>query len=250
MKAVISDIHSNLEALAAVLGDIRAKGITDIACLGDVIGYGPNPKECLDLLRDAKVRFILMGNHEEALLSGGEDFNVKARLAVAWTRKQLEEKFAAEPGGVTVWNWVKALPPLVREKDILYVHASPRDPTKDYVFPRDVYDGAKMRDIFSRIDRICFCGHTHQPGVITETGKFLSPKDFINVFFLEKEKVLVNVGSVGQPRDGDNRAGYVTLDDDTIVFRRVPYEYTRTIEKVYAEDALDKFLGDRLEEGR
>jgi diadenosine tetraphosphatase ApaH/serine/threonine PP2A family protein phosphatase len=131
-----------------------------------------------------------------------------------------------------------------------YVHASLRDPTREYVFPKDIFDDEKMKDIFSRFGRICYCGHTHHPGIFTAGGKYLAPKDFMNVYLLDDEKILVNIGSVGQPRDGDNRACYVTVDDDAIVFRRLPYDYTKTIEKIYAIDALDKFLGDRLEEGR
>jgi len=250
LKAIISDIHSNLEALTVVLEDIQAKGIEEILCLGDVVGYGPNPNECYDLIKQANCRITLMGNHEEGLLTGGEDFNIKARLAVNWTRKQLEEKFASEAAEQTVYDWAKNLKSSVQEDDVMYVHASPRNHTKDYVFPQDVFNEEKMKEVFSGFKKICFNGHTHHPGIFTEHGKFHRPQDIMNVFFLEGEKVLINVGSVGQPRDGDNRASYITFDGESVVFRRLEYDFTRTIEKVYSVDALDNFLGDRLEEGR
>ena len=135
MKAVISDIHSNLEALTVVLEDIRSKDIEEIFCLGDVVGYGPDPVACLDLINQAKCRFILLGNHEEGLITGAEDFNVKARMAMQWTRIQLEGKFATEPENQTVLDWAKGLKTIESEGEITFVHASPRNHTKDYVFP-------------------------------------------------------------------------------------------------------------------
>jgi diadenosine tetraphosphatase ApaH/serine/threonine PP2A family protein phosphatase len=107
-----------------------------------------------------------------------------------------------------------------------------------------------MEKIFSLIERHCFQGHTHVPGVFTQTLNFLSPEEINYEYRLSGEKTMVNVGSVGQPRDGDPRACYVVLDDDTVRFRRVDYPFEKTIQKIYDIPELDNFLGDRLREGR
>lgn len=125
-----------------------------------------------------------------------------------------------------------------------------REPTNEYVFPEDVYNQKKMQALFDRIPLHCFQGHTHIPGIFTVSGDFLSPEEFDFEYRLGGEKAMVNVGSVGQPRDGDPRACYAILTDDTIVFRRVSYPVEETIAKIYKEPDLDNMLGDRLREGR
>ena len=107
-----------------------------------------------------------------------------------------------------------------------------------------------MERIFALVDRYCFQGHTHVPGIFTESLQFLSPEEFDYVYRLDGRKTLCNVGSVGQPRDGDWRACYVLLDDNVIRYRRVEYDIETTIKKVYAVPELDNFLGDRLRDGR
>ena len=137
-----------------------------------------------------------------------------------------------------------------RIEGVSYVHGSPRGPTREYVLPRDANDKKKMKDIFAHLEDYCFCGHTHTPGIFTGDG-FTHPSDMFELYMLgTDEKVLINVGSVGQPRDGDPRPCYVTFDGDTVVWRRVEYDYEPTCEKIYAADGLDNFLADRLREGR
>ena len=132
----------------------------------------------------------------------------------------------------------------------LYVHGSARNPLNEYVFPEDVYNQKKMEKIFSLIERCCFQGHTHVPGIFTESCRYLSPDEIDFEYSLGDEKVMVNVGSVGQPRDGDNRACYVIQEGDKVSFRRVAYPFATTIEKIFNTPELDNFLGNRLREGR
>jgi diadenosine tetraphosphatase ApaH/serine/threonine PP2A family protein phosphatase len=130
------------------------------------------------------------------------------------------------------------------------VHGSARNPLNEYVFPEDIYNQRKMEKIFSLIEQHCFQGHTHVPGVFTQSLNFLSPEEVNGSYRLGDEKTMVNVGSVGQPRDGDPRSCYVVLEDSTVNFRRVSYEMDKTIKKIYDTPELDNFLGDRLREGR
>ncbi len=250
-RALISDIHSNLEALRAVLDDIRSQGVSEIYCLGDIIGYGPNPRECLDLVMRMPV--VILGNHDQAALFDPDGFNPVALRAISWTREQLEDASPAAGGQNACnkrWDFLGELPRLHVEGDIIYVHGSPRDPTNEYIFPEDVYNQRKMETLFGKVQRYCFQGHTHIPGVFRSNLEFVSPEDCDHEFRLTDEKIMVNVGSVGQPRDGDPRSCYVIQTDDMLKFRRVDYDRDTTIRKVYNTPQLDKMLGDRLREGR
>lgn len=249
-RALISDIHGNFEALTAVLEDIRSLEITEIYCLGDIIGYGPNPCECLDKIMEiAKV--TILGNHDQAALFDPEGFNPVALQAVYWTRDQLESK-----GGSQIinarWDFLGELPRFHNENDYLFVHGSPREPTNEYVFPEDVYNQRKMDALFARVEKYCFQGHTHIPGVFTSDREFLTPEDLSYEFQLSGRQAMVNVGSVGQPRDNDPRACYVVLDFDMdlVQFRRIDYPFGDTARKIYAIHDLDDMLGDRLQGGR
>ena len=248
MKAIISDIHSNLEALQAVLADIKAQNIKEVYCLGDVVGYGPNPRECVDLLMDCKL--VLLGNHDQGAMFDPDGFNQSAEKAIFWTRAQLES--AAEPRNLREkrWEFLAERPRSHRENGYLYVHGSARNPLNEYVFPEDVYNQRKMERIFALVERYCFQGHTHVPGVFTENMQFLSPEEVDAAYKLDGRKTLCNVGSVGQPRDGNRKACYILLDEETITFRRVDYDWTKTRDKIYAIPDLDNFLGDRLGEGK
>ena len=247
MRAIISDIHGNLEALEAVLSDIKDKGITEIYCLGDIIGYGPNPRECIDLVI-SNCQLTILGNHDQAALFDPDGFNAGAERAIFWTRSMLEQGDPA--GNETRWEFLGELPRMKREDPFLFVHGSARNPLNEYVFPEDVYNQRKMERIFGLVDNYCFQGHTHIPGVFTEDYNFFSPDELDHQFQLTDHKILVNVGSVGQPRDGNPRASYVIIDDRTVKFIRVPYDFEKTIAKIYPIPDLDNFLGDRLRDGR
>ena len=130
------------------------------------------------------------------------------------------------------------------------MHGSPRNPLNEYVFPEDTYNRRKMEKIFALIKRCSFQGHTHVPGVFTEDFRFFSPEEIDNQYTIGDEKLMINVGSVGQPRDGEPRSCYVILDDEVINYRRVEYDIDETVERIYALPELDNFLADRLRDGR
>lgn len=245
-RAIISDIHGNLEALEAVLADISAQGITEIYCLGDIVGYGPNPCECIDKVRSCQV--CLLGNHDQAALFDPEGFNAGAERAIFWTRKMLES--STGPKAEQRWDFLGELPRVHREPNFMFVHGSARNPLNEYVFPEEIYNQRKMERIFSLVEKYCFQGHTHIPGVFTEDLNFLAPEEIDFHYELGPTKVLVNVGSVGQPRNGDNRSSYVVVDGNSLTFKRVPYNWEVTRKKIYEIPDLDNFLGDRLADGR
>ncbi len=252
MKALISDIHSNFEALQAVLEDMNKHNVSEIYCLGDIVGYGPNPRECIDLVMQCKV--VLLGNHDQGAMFDPDGFNPPAERAIFWTRAQLETG-DHRPQREQRWEFLAELPRMFKENSFLFVHGSARNPLNEYVFPEDVYNQRKMDRIFALVDRYCFQGHTHVPGIFTESlpedlYQFHAPDEIDYAYQLDGRKTLCNVGSVGQPRDGDWRSCYVLLDGDTITFRRVEYDIETTVKKIYDIAELDNFLGDRLRDGR
>lgn len=247
-RALISDIHSNLEGLQAVLADAQSQGVDEVICLGDVVGYGPNPSECLDIVADCKV--CLLGNHDQGALFDPEGFNTGAERAIFWTRAQLENGGSNSEDRLRRWEFLGHLPRNYQEEDLLFVHGSARNPLNEYVFPEDIYNRRKLEKIFALVRRCVFQGHTHVPGVFTERFNFLSPDEVHSEYPFTAEKVMINVGSVGQPRDGDPRSCYVILEDEGVKFRRVEYRLEETIRKIYEIPELDNFLGDRLRDGR
>lgn len=254
--AVISDIHGNLAAFERVLEDIRREGITEIICLGDIIGYGPDPRKCIDLARNFSVN--LLGNHEEAVLFGAIGFNPKAKIAIDWTREQLSLKSEPQERNRELWNFIGSLAKQHREGTFLYVHGSPREPTREYIFKQDYQDRKKMDEIFSSPAdmqwQVCFAGHTHHPGIFAQDHPyaFYEPHEvgYELPYAAKKTRFLVNVGSVGQPRDGDWRASYVIVDDKTIRFVRLDYDVQRTIRRFKECPDLPEYLAKRLEEGK
>jgi diadenosine tetraphosphatase ApaH/serine/threonine PP2A family protein phosphatase len=248
--AIISDIHGNVDALQVVLEDISQRKIERIICLGDIIGYGPDPCACLDLVMQ-RCEWSLMGNHDFAVLYEPTSFNTSAEQACFWTRRQFE----IEPDPQVRrkrWEYLGGL--LIRKRfaEATWVHASPRRPINEYIFPDDVLTAPmKMQQIFDRIDHRCFCGHTHVTGVFTDEPDFYPPADLNGSYrFTEKEKCIVNPGSVGQPRDRDPRASYAILHDDRVEFVRLDYDIDAVIGKVTSIPELSDFLGQRLLEGR
>lgn len=249
LRAIISDIHSNVEALDAVLADIARRKVERIVCLGDVIGYGPQPRDTLKRVKDWEV--TLLGNHEEACMYHPEDFNERARIALEWTREQLNLKSAPPDENYALWALIGAMPTSHQIDNALLVHGSPRDPVREYMLPRDAQDLPKMREVFDRMKSdFCFVGHSHVPGVYTEQPAFLTPSRFPDGYRRTQGKALVNVGSVGQPRDGDTRASYATFDGETVWFHRVEYDFQTTQKKIIDTGVLPRFLAARLQEGR
>ncbi len=274
MFAVISDIHGNLEALSTALEDIGRRSIKTIYCLGDVIGYGASPRECLDLVIE-RCAFSLCGNHDQAVFYEPSNFNVGAERAAYWTRQYLED----EPNKARRdkrWEVLGRLPVRREVSGLLMVHASPRRPVNEYLFPEDVYTNpGKILDNFRRLEpeqMACLVGHTHVPGVFLDDPCFDSPGELpdISIYTITTdEKAIINVGSIGQPRDRDPRLCYIVAyepgespegyeaplvgEDEyalTIEFVRLEYDIEKSARKIYDVPELDDFLGTRLFEGR
>ncbi len=244
--AIISDIHSNLEALKAVLADIATTRADRIFCLGDCIGYGPNPRECLKLLRST-CDLILMGNHEQAILKGPANFTPLAAKALDWTASRLNSP--------DILAYLSNLPDHYIEGRTCYVHGSIKDPINEYVREADspwmFYQLVNtLRNEFVNIDH-CFVGHNHRAFLGTEMG-YIFPHDDQEqpqmTFNLKGQKAYISIGSVGQPRDGDNRAAWVLFDGNTAEYHRVEYDWRLTAEKIF-NTTLPKFLAERLEFG-
>jgi diadenosine tetraphosphatase ApaH/serine/threonine PP2A family protein phosphatase len=247
--AIIPDIHANIEALTAVLADIDARGIKRIICLGDVVGYGPNPLECMDTVMK-RCEFSLMGNHDFAIFYEPANFNPAAENASYWTRQQFDgDQDIARRNDR--WRFLGSMPTRVMNDRFVCFHGSPRKPINEYVFAADIYSApSKMAAIFDRIQHLCFVGHTHVPGVFVPDPDFYAPEELDNKYKITDERAMINVGSVGQPRDRNPHASYVILTMEAVDFIRVPYDVQTNVAKIKSIDALDNFLGIRLIDGR
>jgi diadenosine tetraphosphatase ApaH/serine/threonine PP2A family protein phosphatase len=239
-EAVISDIHANLEAFTAVLADIDGRGVESILNLGDAIGYGPNPNRVVELLRERGVPSVL-GNHELAVLDREQLdwFNPHSREALERTLRILTADTRA---------WIDELPDFIVSGDARYVHGLPPDRISRYLFTQDP-DG--LREAFGAYEeRICFVGHTHELRIVEFDGQEATnmPLSRQGFTFVPDRRYIVNVGSVGQPRDDfSKQAKYVLWDReaDTVAPRFVDYDAARTAEKI-AERGLPTRYGDRL----
>ena len=248
--AVISDIHGNLEALQVVLDHIESQKVDRIICLGDILGYGPNPVECVDLIAE-RCDWSLMGNHDFGVLYEPTNFNLAAEQAAYWTRSQFEAE-VNESDASRRWEFLGQLRVRTAWDNFLCVHGTPRRPINEYLFPEDAINSpVKMQQIFERIDRYCLVGHTHVPGVFTDEPDFYPPEDLDGVYRLnDNEKAIINPGSVGQPRDMDPRASYAILNDDRAEFFRLDYDVETVARKIFDVPELSDWLGERLREGR
>lgn len=237
--AVLSDIHGNLEALDAVLGDADRAGADAIYSLGDVVGYGPDPAACVDAVR-ARAAVSLAGNHDAAVagLTSLEEFNEFARWAVEWTVAQLDAGQIGYLGG---------LPYTHRGPGVLLAHASPVQPER-WHYIHGLADVHESFAVFA--ERVCFVGHSHRPGVYGVGAGPDTERHAGRVAFRPGVRYLVNAGSVGQPRDRDPRAAYVMYDAEggSVEVRRVPYPVERTQERM-RQAGIPAFLSDRLGAG-
>jgi predicted phosphodiesterase len=251
--AILSDIHANLPALEAVLADIGGAGLSDLWCLGDVVGYGAQPDECTRLVRE-RCDLCLVGNHDLAVLDELDvsAFSPAAAAAVRWTQE------TADPSTL---DFLRELEPADETRDVALYHASPRDPVWEYV----LWPDQAAECIAVQASRVSMIGHSHvalffvmgqdrrppsQPPELGEVARGAQAGAGTRLD-LSEGHWLVNPGSVGQPRDGDPRAAWLELDTDSweATYHRVEYEIDRAAEAIEATD-LPEHLARRLYVGQ
>lgn len=239
--AIIADIHANQVAFTAVLDDIKRRGgVEKVWCLGDVVGYGPDPHECLELLQQTN-HICVPGNHDWAAINkiDTSDFNPDAAAANHWTAKQLS------PADI---GYLGNLPLVIKEENFTLVHGSPREPIWEYIlYPSTAGDNFNYFKT-----PLCLVGHTHIPVVFryAENRTVASSFSTDAIIIQNKDRLIINPGSVGQPRDNNPRASYAIYDDSvkTIRLYRVDYDIRSTQEKM-AKVRLPEFLITRLSYG-
>ncbi|RMG61256.1 MAG: metallophosphoesterase [Deltaproteobacteria bacterium] len=242
--AVISDVHSNMDALSVVLDDIEGEGVAQVWCLGDLVGYNAEPDACIEEVRK-RCTYVVLGNHDAAVAGHFEPlhFNLAARAAVEWTRKVLKRDNLA---------YLDRLPSARSvTEEILLVHGSPSDP-EAYIMGISQAE-SELQYLFQRLrKRICFFGHTHVPVLygMTRSGEVFHEPGEGEVRLDQENLYLINPGSVGQPRDGDPRASYLVLDlrELTVKWVRLVYDVDSAQEKVLRA-GLPEFLASRLSRG-
>jgi predicted phosphodiesterase len=248
--AVISDIHSNLDALLAVLDDFREQEVEKVYCLGDLVGYGAHPREVVDIaMRDFE--FVLRGNHDDAVtFKLPKKFNQAAAKAVFWTRERLKPKEYSRVSAFKRWDFLKSkLLDRVVIGDMLFAHGTPDS------YLKYIDSERAAAQVFATLPKginNVFVGHSHIAGTFVETSsgvKYLewSSKDLPK---LHNRRLIINVGSVGQPRDGDHRACYVVVDGRSFWYRRVEYDVELAIKSIYLRSGLPEECGNRLRYGK
>lgn len=241
LYGICSDIHSNACAFRSVLQSMKDNGVERKICLGDLVGYGPDPDECVQLARD-NMDVCLIGNHD-SVASGkesSEGFNQYAKKAIDWTSQHLSKDSV---------EYLHSLPYKVEENDIFFVHASPYSP-QSWFYITELEDALDAFDNFK--ERYCFVGHTHSPVIVANREQAI-PKilDEYEYTIEDTERLLVNVGSVGQPRDRDPRSCWCFLDTNAKSVRLIRVEYDVFYTQKRMESfGIDKFLIDRLSVGR
>jgi diadenosine tetraphosphatase ApaH/serine/threonine PP2A family protein phosphatase len=240
--AIFSDIHGNVDALDAVLDDILAASPDKLICLGDLVGYGASPNECVRKVRESGAE-VVQGNHDQAAitLKDIQYFNDYARAAILWTHAALTEEST---------DYLSALPFVITVPGIRFVHASPLEPEQwEYVL--SINQAAEQLEAFT--EAICFIGHSHYPGLFRKDGARILQIDFPaneTVQLAPEGRYLVNVGSVGQPRDNDWRAAWTEYDDTTRSIRLHRLEYPVDVAQArILEAGLPAFLAQRIGSG-
>lgn len=237
--ALIGDIHGNLEAFEAVLSSIEKEGVDEILCVGDIVGYGANPVECIDLVKE-KCTKVIAGNHDYAAigLTDIDYFNPFAKDALLWTSERISEKEI---------NYLAGLKLIEREDNFTMVHASLENP-REWGYILNTFDAAMNFEL--QVDPLCFIGHSHGPVVYMKRDNFISGHRFVSKIE-PGYQYIINVGSVGQPRDGDYRACYVVYDFglQTLRLKRAEYNVAKAQKKIL-DAGLPQILADRLSIGR
>lgn len=250
LYGIFSDIHSNIEALEIVFEFFENYKVSSFICCGDIVGYGPNPNECIELIKSLQSLVVVIGNHDAAC-AGLKDitwFNEYAQEAIIWTRKQLDEQKRM---------YIQELPKIFSTTfetglNWTIVHGSPREPIDEYLLNKK----EMVENLYYFNTDICFVGHTHIPFVFMfeknlHISTLLIPEERKKIKLLPQYKYIVNVGAVGQPRDGDPRACIAFFDstNSELEFFRLNYDFPKTQRKMY-HARLPMFLIERLTWGR
>lgn len=249
--AILGCVHANLEALLAVWEDMATQGVQRAVCLGDLVGYGPNPREVVDQIR-TRCDWALLGNHDEALLLGAQNYSIYARRAIEWTRSQLRPSFFSRREKRARWEYLEGLPTQEKARDDLFVHGSPRAPTIEYILQEDIHTEnlEKFEEIFAApFERFLFVTHSHTPNLIQRDLTYLTPEELGGHYEHGGGQVIVNVGSVGQSRDRDPRACYLIQRGSRLEWRRISYDLEVTAQKIEAIVELNDLFARRLREG-
>lgn len=237
--AIFGDIHANLEALEAVLAHAREEGCEEFVCVGDIVGYAANPKECLARVREMECPTV-KGNHdEESILDNSlEGLNPLAKQAMEWTRAQLDEDERSYLANLK----------LVRQvRDFTIVHAT-LDTPGSWTYVTNKFDA--MASFSYQFTQLCFYGHTHTPRIYVK-GDSVEPLEEMSVSLEMGRKYFINIGSSGQPRDGDWRASYAIYDveNQDVTIHRVEYDIQTTQDKII-DAGLPEMLAHRLSLGK
>ena len=241
---IFADVHANLEALEAVLAFYKKERIQSFICLGDLVGYGPNPNECIERISGLKKVQVIAGNHDYAAVGLKELtwFNDMATRSLNWTKRQLKEESR---------NYLMRLPRLVDASQFTLSHGSPRDPIDEYILtPRQYLDNIQLFRT-----PVCFVGHTHVPAVFySDSLGMIQHKPLLHgetFKFDPQGKTIINTGAVGQPRDGDPRAACAIYDTESneVTVYRLDYDIAAVQAKM-KQFTLPIFLIERLNYGR
>ena len=239
--AIISDVHANLEALQAVLAEIEKEGIDSLLFTGDCVGYGPDPNECIEILK-TKTSIMIAGNHDWGAvgLTDVRNFNAYARVAIDWTKDELTSQNFSFLYHLPLTEKISA------DRDIFLVHGTPKEPERWHYFSFE-YD-AKV-NFLSFDEQICFLGHSHTPFIVERSPRGKTRSLYARAEVKDTFRYIVNAGSVGQPRDGNPDASFILYKDDSIEIKRVSYDILLTQKKM-KKAGLPSHLIDRLAVGR
>lgn len=262
MIAIFSDIHGNLEAFQAALVDAEQHGAQHFVCLGDLVGYGPDPIACIELVMNWPT--VTRGFYDHSAMTGG-DLHGWGSPIVKNTIFHFRKEMVRQKKESAIGKYLANLPISIKDQNAFYSHSVPGQPNGYFLYPEEIYSPQNLDQVATKFDRLCFCGHTHLPGIFEgqkeesrvrsgesseHSWKYISAEGLNRPYDVLAEKTICNVGSVGQPRDENPSACYVLFDHGQLIHRRVEYDIEKTISKIKSIDETDDFLIKRLLSGR
>lgn len=247
--AVLADVRSNLAALEAVMADLASRGVKQGVVIGDLLAFGPDPREVADLLFDSADHLtVLLGHPSHAILAGADtQSNPSAQRASRWARERLRPEWWQIGKRRRVWGWLRSLPAKLVVDDALFVCGTPLEPLADFL-PTFDPRGELIRQHLAATPRVAFVGTISQPGHVSESDFQWKSAADVSMAIRLTTKTIVCPGGIGQPRDRDVRAGYAILDGDRVEWVRVPYDIETTIARF--PEILDRRHAERLRVGQ